>query len=790
MNCAQLHNTGHGRGSADRHWEREEDGLERRAIVIRGTVQGVGFRPFVFRLASELSLGGFVRNRSGDVLVEVEGERSSVDRFLDEVASHPPRLAEVESLEWEFRDPSGQRDFRIEDSQSTPAHEVRISPDQAMCAACSAELLDPANRRFRYPFLNCTDCGPRLTIVTGAPYDRPRTTLAPFPLCSECLAEYESPGDRRFHAQPTACAACGPRLTLRDASGRAQSASEGDPMARFAELLLRGGIGALKGLGGFHLACDARCDAAVRLLRRRKGRDEKPFAVMVRNAAAAAALCELSAAERGLLESSRAPIVLLRRREEGTPIISGAVAPRRSRLGILLPYTPLHRLLIERVGGIPLVMTSGNRSDEPIAYDDGFLEQLAGIPDAILDHDRPIHVRCDDSVTQVVGGLEAPIRRSRGYAPAPLRLPTPLQEPTLAVGGHAKSTFALGVESTATLSHHLGDLDHARAFESLVHDIDHYERLFAIRPRRIVHDLHPDYASTQYARERAARQGLACVAVQHHHAHLASCLAENGLSGPAIGVTFDGTGYGDDGTAWGGEFLVGDCRAVRRAAHLEEVRMPGATQAIREPWRMALAHLRAAGEPLDLLRHRIDSDPFEVVNQLLDRESNAPRTTSMGRLFDAVASLLSLRDRVCHEGQAAAELEALAESSSEEKDYPFDLVKKGETWIVSPRPLIHSLVKTWREGIAPKNAARRFHNTVARMIVETCVRLREETSLGRVALSGGVFMNALLLAEATRRLRALGFEVLRQRRVPCNDGGLSLGQLAIAAAGGGRPSCA
>ncbi|HYT89670.1 MAG TPA: carbamoyltransferase HypF, partial [Gemmataceae bacterium] len=514
--------------------------MERLAIVVRGIVQGVGFRPFVHNLATRLDLGGFVKNRAGLVVIEVEGPAPALHSFLSELADRPPPLAQIEHLSWEGCPTQGKGDFRIQPSDADAVSPVFIAPDVATCRECLAEMLDPNNRRYGYPFLNCTSCGPRLTIITGAPYDRPQTTMTAFTMCSTCRAEYEDPRDRRFHAQPTACADCGPRLHVLAADGT-PIATE-NPLALFAAALCQGKIGALKGLGGYHLACDARNPAAVTELRRRKHRDEKPFAIMVLDAAAAALLGEVGPAERALLESRRAPIVLLRKRLPSP--VADEVAPRNPWLGILLPYTPLHHLLLRAVGSIPLVMTSGNRSDEPIAYLDDGPSKLAGIADLFLVHDRPIHVRCDDSVTRVVDGVEMPLRRSRGYAPRPIELPIPCSRPLLAVGGQLKATFALGRQRQAFLSHHLGDLDHFDAYRAFEKDVVLYEQLFGVTPEALICDLHPDYATSHYARKRAERANIALHTVQHHHAHLASCMAEHGLTKRVLGVTFDGTGYG------------------------------------------------------------------------------------------------------------------------------------------------------------------------------------------------------------------------------------------------------
>jgi hydrogenase maturation protein HypF len=762
--------------------------MERRAIAIHGVVQGVGFRPFVFGLASRLGLSGFVKNGVGSVLIEVEGEAGSLDHFLTELTTQPPPLARIDHLAWERLPTQGDGPFHIQPSELDRPGPIFVSPDVAICADCLAELFDPTDRRYRYPFLNCTNCGPRLTIVTGAPYDRQRTTMSAFSMCAACRAEYEDPTNRRFHAQPTCCPKCGPRLQLLDRQGRRLPVA--DAVRELATALQAGRLGAVKGLGGYHLACDARSGNTVAELRRRKERDEKPFAVMVADAAAAAELCEIQPAERQLLESVRRPIVLLRKRAGAA--IAEEVAPRNPYLGVMLPYTPLHHLLLRAVEGSPLVMTSGNRSDEPIAYEDAdVLRRLADIADLFLIHDRPIHVRSDDSVTRVVDGGEVPLRRSRGYAPQPLPLPQECPRPILAVGGQLKGTFALGRGRHAFLSHHLGDLDHYDANRAFVKDIALYEQLFAIPPRVIAHDLHPDYASTRYAldRKRASEgqgspegAGIQLLAVQHHHAHMASCMAEHGLNEPVIGVSFDGTGYGTDGAIWGGEFLVGDYRHCRRAAHLRYVGMPGGDQAIREPWRMALAHLVDAVVPDDLLRGRLPSAALSVARRLLERGFNTPLTSSAGRLFDAVAALAGVRDRVTYEGQAAAELEWLAADASADVAYPFELSQSpGTTVVVDTRPIIRAVAGDAALGTDPARIARRFHSTMVDLIAAVCDRLRRETGLGVVVLSGGVFLNGVLTREVGEHLKREGFRVCCHRLVPPNDGGLSLGQLAIAA---------
>jgi hydrogenase maturation protein HypF len=676
-------------------------------------------------------------------------------------------------------------------SESHSDGPIFVSADVATCDLCLAELFNPLDRRYRYPFLNCTNCGPRLTIVTGAPYDRQRTTMASFRMCDPCRAEYEDPANRRFHAQPIACPTCGPQLQLLDAQG--VPVLTDDPLASFAAGIRGGLIGALKGLGGFHLTCDAGDKAAVGALRQRKQRDEKPFAIMVRDVATAKKYCQVSVAEEDLLRSPARPIVLLHKRSNAR--VADGVSPLNPFLGIMLPYTPLHHLLLEAVVGIPVVMTSGNRSDEPIAFEErDALSRLDGIADLFLIHDRPIHVRCDDSVTRVVNGSESFVRRSRGYAPQPIGLPIHCPHPILAVGGQLKSTFALGHGRHAFLSHHLGDLDHYAAFCAFERDIPLYEQLFAIEPAQIVHDLHPDYASTGYALKRTRSQNSPfegrpiLIAVQHHHAHMASCMAEHSVTEPVIGVTFDGTGYGVDGAIWGGEFLIGDYRAFRRAGHLRYVGAPGGDQAIREPWRMAVAYLRDAGNITSGFERYLPPASIRTVEQMLEKGFNTPMTSSAGRLFDAVAVLAGLRHCVSYEGQAAMELEWLATGVTDCGSYSFDLNelpgdKPSEaTLVVDTRLIIRDVVRDVVRGTPAATISRRFHTTMVELIASVCDHIRRSMQLDAVVLSGGVFMNALLSSETNTRLTRDGFRVCRHRLVPPNDGGLSLGQLAIAAA--------
>jgi hydrogenase maturation protein HypF len=754
--------------------------LVRRLVRVSGIVQGVGFRPLVYGLATRLGLTGFVLNRTGEVVIEIEGRPDLLDRFVSELTDRPPVLAKIDRITCESIPVRGDAEFVIRTSEAGAGSEVFVSPDVAPCDDCLAEFREPADRRYRYPFLNCTNCGPRLTIVTGAPYDRSRTTMAGFPMCPACRAEYDNPADRRFHAQPTACADCGPRLQLLDAAGRAVETD--DPVRSFTVALLAGRIGALKGLGGYHLACDARSEPAVAELRRRKHRDEKPFAVMVVDAAKAGAICEIGPRELELLTLPRRPIVLLQKRGGGN--VADAVAPGNPYLGVMLPYTPVHDLLLRELNGVPLVMTSGNRSDEPIAYEDeDAVARLTGIADLFLVHDRPIHVRCDDSVTRIVGRRELPLRRSRGYAPQPVALPFECPRPILAVGGQLKATFALGRGRHAFISHHLGDLDQFDAYKAFERDIGLYEQLFGMRPEIIAHDLHPDYASTGYARRREPSPAR-LVAVQHHHAHMATCMAENGLTEPVIGVTFDGTGYGADGAIWGGEFLVGEYKDFRRSAHLRYVGLPGGDAAVREPWRMAVAYLKDAGGENRALQARHRPHEYRAVETMLERRFRCPPTSSAGRLFDAVAALAGVRDEVSYEGQAAVELEWLSTGIAPDGVYPFEINRESEAspWIIDTRPLIRAVNADAAVGTAAAIIGRRFHSTLVEIIAAVCAPLRGETGLSAVVLSGGVFLNALLTREVEERLTADGFRVYRHRLVPPNDGGLSLGQVAVAAA--------
>jgi len=624
-----------------------------------------------------------------------------------------------------------------------------IAPDVATCSACVAEILDATSRRHGYAFTSCAACGPRLTIAMSAPYERARTTMAGFAMCDACRSEYENPMDRRFQAQPLACPACGPQLSA--------------TIAQVANVIRGGGIVAIKGLGGYHLACDATNETAVIELRTRKHRDAKPFAVMVADIEAACELGDFGAA-RGLLASAAAPIVVAPKRPSR---LADSIAPGVADVGVMLPYTPLHHLLVRALPGTPLVMTSGNLSDEPSAFhDDDARERLGSIADTILAHDRPIHMRCEDSVVRVIDGAPLILRRARGYAPAPERFPLRIQTPTLALGGQLKAAFAFGMGDTAFVSPHFGDLDEITAYEAFVDAIDHLGRLHRIEPKQVVCDLHPDYATTRLA----ATLGLPTLGVQHHHAHFASAFADARLHGPALGVIFDGGGYGGDGTIWGGEILVGDPAGVFRAAHLEYVSQPGGDRATHEPWRVAVAHLAAAGESYADMHPDADR-----VAALLGR---ATRTSSAGRLFDAVAAIAGVAMSSAYEGQAAMQLEALARRVDPEGAYPFEL--SGEELVITP--MIRAIAKDARKHVAKERIARRFHTTLVELIAHSCSQLARGEGLRDVVLSGGVFQNAILATEVPARLRAVGLVPHVHRRMPPNDGGLAFGQLAVAAA--------
>jgi hydrogenase maturation protein HypF len=740
-------------------------------------VQCVGFRPFVYRLAAELRLAGWVLNDERGVLLEVEGEGPAVESLLARLGAEAPPLAVVERISTEPLRPTGERGFRIVDSERSGEPAALVSPDSATCRDCLDELFDPGDRRHRYPFINCTNCGPRFTIVRGVPYDRPLTTMAGFRMCDRCRAEYEDPGDRRFHAQPNACPACGPALALLDGSGA--PLAEPDPLRATVAALRRGAVVAVKGLGGYHLACVADDEAAVAALRSRKHREQKPFALMAPDVDAARVLVELSAGEAELLSGRERPIVIARRRSRAA--VARAVAPASAELGVMLPYSPLHHLLLADAG-VPLVMTSGNVSDEPIAYrDDDAAARLGGIADLLLVHDRPIHVRTDDSVVRATARAPLVLRRSRGYVPASVALPLRARRPLLACGAELKSTFCVAKGDRAWVGHHIGDLKNWETLRSFREGIDHFQRLFAVEPELVAHDLHPDYLSTAYAAER---EGVELVGVQHHHAHLAACLAEHGERGPAVGAIYDGAGHGLDGTVWGGELLVGDVAGFERAGALHAVRLPGGDRAAEQPWRMACSWLVAAGErpatPPEPLAGRVDGARWEAVAELCRTGAAAPLSSSAGRLFDAVAALCGLRAVVSHEGQAAAELEAVA-ALDERAAYPLPIAEPLE---LDARETVRAVARDVASGVDPALVSARFHNGLAAATAAACAALAERGGLSTVVLSGGVFQNRLLLERTASALEAARLRVLVPERLPPNDGGVAYGQAAVAAARG------
>ncbi|MEP6570015.1 MAG: carbamoyltransferase HypF [Acidobacteriota bacterium] len=783
--------------------------VTRSEILVRGIVQGVGFRPYVYTQASRLDLRGRVRNSTGGVLIELEGKQGDIVQFVADLETNAPPLSAIESVECNhYLAPADYPDFVILQSAEEPGESagetqfVPIAADFATCIDCLKELSDRSDRRYQYPFINCTNCGPRFTIIEDIPYDRERTTMREFAMCAECRSEYENPLNRRFHAEPTACHACGPQLFLSKAGsdnelfrsgGRSplqeaafrrltnpaskQVANSG-VLEQTRRLLLAGEVVAIKGIGGFHLVCDALNPEAVARLRGRKYREDKPFALMAASVALIRKHCEVSDEEESLLTSPCRPIVLLERKPSSN--VPHAVAPGGNNLGFMLPYSPLHQLLLKDIDR-PLVMTSGNVSDEPICFaDNQASDRLREIADYFLWHDRRIHMRTDDSVARVHDGREIVLRRSRGYAPEPIKTALKFETQILACGAELKNTFCLTRDNYAFVSHHIGDLENLETLQSFTEGIEHFKRLFHLRPEAVAYDVHPEYLSTKYAlaTDEIARK----IPIQHHHAHIASCMADNEIEGEVIGVAMDGLGFGTDGRLWGGEFFVADFVAAERIAHLANVPMPGGTKAIREPWRMAAVYLQHAfgDEFLNLelpFVKELEQRGWPTLRSMIATGTNCPETSSMGRLFDAVSSLLGVRSTVNYEGQAAIELEAMADRDSL-GEYEFRI--DDSAGVIESQDVIHSAVSDLLGGTPPAVVAARFHRGVARLITTVAEQVRAQRKLNRVALSGGVFQNMLLLTEAKWRLRASGFEVFTHARVPTNDGGISLGQASIA----------
>ncbi len=755
-----------------------------RQIHVNGVVQGVGFRPFIYGLAQRYSLTGWVRNTSAGVDIEVVGDGEALESFTQAITAEAPPLSRIESVEWHEIAPNGYTRFEIKHSAAVEGAYQPISPDMAVCEDCLLEVFDETDRRHRYAFTNCTNCGPRFTIIQDIPYDRPKTTMSAFQMCPECQAEYDNPLDRRFHAQPNACPVCGPRLELipspeHDVPETWDELPE-DEIKATCELVRDGYIVAIKGIGGFHLACDATNPAAVQELRRRKGRAAKPFAVMMPDMGTVTRFCEVSFTAAQALDSRERPIVLLPLKPNSG--IAEAVAPGLTELGVMLPYTPLHYLLFESPRDFPpaLVMTSGNFSEEPIATTNAdAVRRLGPLADAFLLHNREIHIRCDDSVVRPLDDHIQPLRRSRGYAPYPIPLAFDAA-PLLAAGAELKNTFCLARDQYAFMSQHIGDLANYEALQSYEHSVEHLSRLFRVMPEAVAHDLHPDYMATRYAMQRPEPK----IAVQHHHAHMASGLAEHKRPADeqAIGVIFDGTGLGTDGAIWGGEILIGGYGDYQRFAYLKYVPLPGGDAATLKPYRVALAHLWGSGIAWEPELPPVQAAPEAergIIRQQLDKRLNAPLTSSMGRLFDAVASLIGVLQEVTYEAQGAIWLEAQTDRA-EMGAYPFE-IGDDEPYQIDPAPLFRAIIRDQRAGVPAAKISARFHNGVAQMIADLCQMAREKTDLNSVVLSGGVFQNHTLQGKTVPLLQAAGFTVYTHRLVPPNDGGLALGQAAVAA---------
>jgi hydrogenase maturation protein HypF len=750
--------------------------IQRAKATITGVVQGVGFRPFVYGLALKNGLGGYIANTTAGVDIEVEGEPRQIESFFDALEIQRPPLAKVTHIERRYLPPVLYKDFAIRASRTEGERSALLSPDVCVCEDCLREMNDPKDRRYRYPFINCTNCGPRYTIIQEIPYDRKNTVMASFTMCEQCRREYEDPLNRRYHAQPVACWACGPNVFLHGVSARPLEGFEA--ISATADLLKAGRVVAIKGLGGFHLAVDATQEGAVARLRERKYREEKPLALMSLGIPDITRYAHVSEAEMRALQSSERPIVLLQKKEPS--VLSSEVAPRNGCFGVMLPYTPLHYLLLQQ-GFLALVLTSGNVSDEPIAVDnEEAFRRLSGIADYFLTHNRDIYVRNDDSVVRVIGGKARMIRRSRGYAPLPVPLKRAIR-PTLACGPFLANTISVGKGKEVFLSQHVGDLETWETDEVFRKTIEHLKRIFEVDPEVIAYDLHPDYLSTQYA---TGQQGVWKVGVQHHHAHIASCMAENGVSGTVIGLAMDGTGYGTDGTVWGGEILVADLHGFERIGHLEQVPLPGGEAAVREPWRMGVVYLYKAfgpsfmDRPLPFVRN-LDRTRAGLVVTMIEKNLNSPQTSSCGRLFDGVAALLGLRSRVSYRAQAAMELEMeRGDGDCSPCADPWCEVEK--KLIIPQTAIVRGVVSDLLAGVDRPTISQRFHHTLVRVFADVCAEVRRRRSLSRVVLSGGVFQNGFLLGELEKTLLRLDFEVYTHGLVPTNDGGISLGQAVVA----------
>ena len=761
----------------------KKKGIARFHIQVKGIVQGVGFRPFIYNLAKSCSLLGYVLNDTRGVNIEVEGEKEKIQLFLQDIHAKSPPLAVIDKISCKELSPIGYTSFEIKSSKKEEDKFLPISPDISICNDCLTELFDPKDRRYRYPFINCTNCGPRFTIIKDIPYDRGRTTMSDFKMCRDCQIEYENPSNRRFHAQPNACWECGPQMRILDKNGVLIKCN--DPIYFAAELIKKGEIVAVKGIGGYHLACDATKANIVTRLRERKNRIDKPFALMMLNLQQIKKFCKVSSEEEHLLISPRKPIVLLKRKDGAS--LPQEIAPKNKYLGVMLPYTPLHYLLLSEVK-VPLIMTSGNISEEPIAYrDEDALNKLSKIADAFLMHNREIRIRVDDSVVRVVDKKPMIIRRSRGYAPQPVGLNFKAKKCVLAMGAHLKNTFCFLKRNYGIVSHHIGDLENLSALSALEEGVEHYKKIFYCKPEVVACDVHPNYLSTNFAREYAKKNSLPLVPVQHHHAHIVSLMAERGLNlnKKVIGVAFDGSGLGSDGNISGGEFLIVNSIDSKRVAHLRYVHLPGGEVAIKKPWRMALSYIYEVYKDdctsitCQILKNRVKSKKVNLVKNLIERGINSPLTSSAGRLFDAVAAILGIEERINYEGQAAIELEMMA-AEKKESIYPFEITKRGDEFVIDTLPLIEAILEENKRKVEPQVIATRFHWSLSSIILNVCKLLRKRWGLNQVALSGGVFQNALLVKQAVYLLTSSDFEVFLHKFLPPNDGGISLGQAVVA----------
>ncbi len=748
-----------------------------RQLDINGIVQGVGFRPFVLRLANRYGINGKIANTSSGVSIRIEGIQKKIESFCNNLTKESPPLAHITEILIHSEPLVHFSDFTIAKSRNYASKSTLISPDVSICPDCLSELLDPGDRRYQYPFINCTNCGPRYTIIDDIPYDRPNTSMKQFTMCPDCQAEYDNPYDRRFHAQPNACPDCGPHLELCDNSGK--RIPDQNPIKRTVELLREGNIVAIKGLGGFHLAVDAENHKAVCRLRKRKLREEKPFAIMSYDVNRIRKYAWVEPEEETLLMSSQRPIVILKKREPN--ILSNEVSPRNNYFGTMLPYTPLHYILLS-YGFLALVMTSGNISEEPISIDnDDAFERLSAIADYFLIHNREIYLRSDDSIVKRTAGATRIMRRSRGYVPFPVFLYNRVPQ-ILACGGGLKSTVCLTKGNQAFLSQHIGDLENLATYDFFQLTINHLKRMLDIDPGIIAYDLHPDYLSTVYAQEQ---QGVEKIQIQHHHAHIVSCMAENMLDGPVIGLSFDGAGYGTDGNIWGGEILISEAKQFTRVAHLSYIPMPGSETAIKEPWRMAISYLYDAfgenlwGLDLPVLKE-IAKNKIKTIIEMISKKVNSPYTSSLGRFFDGIAAIIGIRNHVFFEGQAAMELEMLAGEKTK-GIYDYEWVSK-DMHRVLLQPIVYGIVKDMKRGVHPSEISSKFHMTLIHLFSSLCEIIRKERGLDRVVLSGGVFQNSILLAGLIQALEAKSFQVISHKRVPANDGGISLGQAVVAAA--------